>query len=255
VKIAVIIKNIPDTNANIIINSKNDDIEKKNLEFVINPFDEYAVEEAVQYKETHKDIEVIVISFGREYAAKVIRNSLAAGADRAILIENDYSVFPDTLSQALILKKIIIDNNIDLVITGKETGDDQNQLMPPILGALLGWNQAVNVIDAEYSDEGITVTKIVSSSVREKIKLQYPALFSVTKGINSPRYPSIMNIMKAKNKEMHILKPETLTDQITASFEINNLYYPAPKNEGIIIQNEDAESTNEKIKEFLKNII
>lgn len=254
-KIAVIIKAIPDTNANIIINSKNDDIEKKDVEFVINPFDEYAVEEAIQFKESHKDTEIIVISFGSEYSGKIIRNSLALGADKAILIESDYCIFPDTLNQVLILKKIINDNNIELVITGKETGDDQNPLLPSMLGAVLGWNQAVNVIDAEYADDNLTVTKIVSNSVKEKIRLQYPAVFSVTKGINVPRYPSIMNIMKAKNKELQLLKPGSLTDHNMNSFEIINLNYPVPKKDGIIIQNEDTALTNEKVKEFLKNII
>ena len=197
-QIYVCVKHVPDTAANIRIVGEND-IDDAACKFIITPYDEYAVEQAVQLVETHGG-EVIIVTVGKPAAAASIRAAMAMGAHRGILVTVD-SQFLDSRTTALALKAAIeMDGQADLVFTGKGAVDTEGFQTPYRLAAAMNLPVVNEINRMELRDGTVTVGREIGGGAREVVEVGLPCVLGATKGLNDPRYPKFPDIMKAKKK-------------------------------------------------------
>jgi len=199
--IAVLVKRVPDTASVFKIAGDNKSVDTANLKFVMSPYDEYAVEEAIQIKEAKGDAEVVLVSAGPDAAKDTIRQGLAMGADRAVLIKEDNLADIGPRGIAQILAAALKELNADIVFAGKQAVDDDASQVPERVAELLEIPHASVVSKLEVGDGNATATREIEGGTMV-VEMTLPSLFSIEKGINTPRYPTLPNIMKAKKKEI-----------------------------------------------------
>jgi electron transfer flavoprotein beta subunit len=201
-KIAVLVKQVPDTTTKIVLNADNTGINEGGIKWVMNPYDEFAVEAALQLKEKVSG-EVIVVSAGPARATEAIRTALAMGCDRAVRIDSE-GVTLDPYTTSVALAATIKQLECSLVFGGKQAVDnDAGQVLPGV-AEHLGWPIVSVVEKLEHSADGQTFTlhQPVSGGVTEVIEANAPVVLGCDKGLNAPRYPSLPGIMKAKAKPL-----------------------------------------------------
>ncbi len=214
-KIIVAIKQVPERDARIRIDSGNKWIDLEDVEFSMNESDAYALEEALQLKEAHGG-EVIVISAGPERAGKTIREALAKGADRAIHLqssdESELAAY-DALGVARLLAAAIQDEAADLVLTGLQSDDLGLGQTGVILAELLGLPHSSLILKIEAGENGLKVLRELEDGWFQHIELPTPAVLTIQSGNTRLRYATLMGIKKAKTKEVRIV---TVTDLVAA---------------------------------------
>jgi electron transfer flavoprotein beta subunit len=206
VKIAVCLKRVPDTTTKIVIAADGKSIDENGVKFVPNPYDEYAIEEALKLKEAAGQGEVVVISLGGDAAQETLRTALAMGADRAVLLKSAGS--SDGLEIARALAAELKDGGYQLVLFGKLAVDDYNHQVGPMVGELLGWPAITSVAHLTISDGTASAEREIEGGI-ESVTCSLPAVLSCDKGLNNPRLPSLKGIMAAKKKPLEV-KPLTL---------------------------------------------
>ncbi len=201
-KIAVFCKSVPDTETKIRL--KGDRLDTSGIKYILNPYDEFAVEEAVRMKEAKKADEVVAISMGPARAQEALRNALAIGADRAVLVSDDALDGSDTLATAKVLVKVIEKEggDFDLLLFGQRAIDGDTWQVPSQVAALLDLPQATGTVGLEVEPGSKAVATRLVEGGEEVHELSLPAVISCSKGLNEPRYPSLPNIMKAKKKPL-----------------------------------------------------
>jgi len=205
-KILVAIKRVVDYNVHIRIKPDESGVETANVKMAMNPFDEIAVEESIKIKETNQDVEVVVVSIGDVKAEETLRTALAMGCDRAIRVDatppaNGF----EPITIARILAKLVEEEKPTLIITGKQAIDDDYNQTAQMLAAILGLPQGTFISKLSLSKDGKTaeVVREVDGGL-ETIKLELPAVVSTDLRLNTPRYASLPNIMKAKSKPLAV---------------------------------------------------
>jgi electron transfer flavoprotein beta subunit len=198
-KILVSIKRVVDYNVKVRVKSDGSDVDIANVKMSMNPFDEIAVEEAIRLKEKGIATEIVVVSMGVKAAQDTLRQALALGADRAIHIECDSS--PESLTVAKALRHIIKEEQPELVILGKQAIDDDCNQVGQMLAALLDWPQGTFISKLEISGKNASVTREIDGGL-EEINLTLPAIITTDLRLNTPRYATLPNIMKAKQKPL-----------------------------------------------------
>jgi electron transfer flavoprotein beta subunit len=202
-QIYVCLKYVPDTAANIrlLIGTGFDE----SVKFILNPYDEYALEQAIRIREGGSGVEVIAVSVGKEAAAATLRTALAMGADRAILIRTE-TYFTDAIETGRLLHRAIpLDGSPDLILTGRQSIDTEGMQIPYRLGALFDMPVAVNVVAFSIVDGLITVEREIEGDIREVIEMSMPCVVGAAKGLNIPRSPTLPAMMKAKKKEIRVI--------------------------------------------------
>jgi electron transfer flavoprotein beta subunit len=211
VKIYVCVKHVPDTAANIRPLGGTDFDET--VKFIMNPYDEYALEQALQIRDKEGGSEVIAVTVGKEYAATTLRFALAMGADRGILVKTD-TYFTDSLETSRLLQKAIdMDGSPELIFTGKQSVDTEGMQIPFRLAALFDLPVVVNVVAFSLAGGMVTVEREMEEDVREVIGMSMPCIVGAAKGLNRPRCPTLPDMMKAKKKEIKIVKRADLQIQ------------------------------------------
>ena len=198
-KVLVAVKRVIDYNVKIRVKSDQSGVETENVKMAINPFDEIAVEEAVRLKENNKVSEIVVVSIGDDSVQETIRGALAMGADRGIHVNTEENLEP--LSVAKTLVNILKKENIDLAILGKQAIDDDYNQTGQMIAGLLDWPQATFASKVAFEGNELIVTREVDGGL-ETLKLSIPALITTDLRLNEPRYASLPNIMKAKQKKI-----------------------------------------------------
>lgn len=228
-KILVAVKRVPDPNATIKVRPDGGGIVTDNLKYVVNPFCEIAVEEALRIKEKHGGAEVVLMSLGAKVATEQLRTGLAMGADRAILVVTDDEVEP--LIVARVLKKLAEEEQPDLLLLGKQAIDDDSNVVGQIAAEMLGWAQATFASEIKLADDkkSAVVTREVDGGL-EDIEVQLPAVITADLRLNEPRYASLPGIMKARKKELKELPLADLGIDLTPRVKIVKLD-PPPKRE------------------------
>ncbi|MGD9201676.1 MAG: electron transfer flavoprotein subunit beta/FixA family protein, partial [Chitinispirillia bacterium] len=215
-------------------------INEDEIKWIISPYDEFAVEEAIQLKEKESGSEVVAVSLGSPKAIETIRKALAMGADRGIHISTEDFLDHHMVATAL-AKAIQNDGEASIIFMGKQAIDDDSYQIHIRVAHQLNASVATNVSSFSYQGgaDSVNVESEIEEGAKEKIELKIPAVVAVTKGINTPRYPSLPNIMKAKRKEVKTLDLTELgiTD-IANHEEILNLSEPQEKTGGKIIRGE-----------------
>lgn len=241
--IFVFVKRVPDTESKIRINQETGRIVEEGLNFVLNPYDEYAVEEALRLRE-EKGGKVTIISVGPEEALVVLKKCLAMGADEAVLLKDDTPETYDGLRIAKIIVSAIEKKfpEFDLLLFGKQSMGADNAQVPAMVAELIGLPQVNVVTKLEIEgNKGVAYREI--EGALEKASFSLPAVISAQKGLNEPRYETLKGIMAAKRKEIPILALEDLglkEEELISDLEMVKLEGPPPRQAGQIVQEEPA---------------
>lgn len=241
-KILVPIKRVVDYNVKIRVKADSSGIELANVKMSINPFDEIAVEEAVRLKESGKATEIIVVSIGPDKAQEQLRTALAVGADRAILVQTGAPIDlggVEPLAVAKTLKALVEREKPDLIIMGKQAIDDDSNQTGQMLAALLGWPQGTFASKLEIVNDGIHVTREIDGGL-QTVSMPLPAIVTTDLRLNEPRYAKLPDIMKAKKKDLEILKPEDLDVSYAPRLKVISVTEPAKRKGGIKVESVDA---------------
>lgn len=198
-KVLVPVKRVVDYNVKVRVKSDHTDVDLANVKMSMNPFDEIAVEEAVRLKEAGTAEEVVVVSIGPEKAQDQIRQAMAMGADRGILLTVDSDV--ESLAVAKLLQKVVEEESPELVVMGKQAIDDDRNQTGQMLAALLGWPQGTFASEVKKEGDKLHVTREIDGGL-QTVALNLPAVVTSDLRLNEPRYASLPNIMKAKKKPL-----------------------------------------------------
>ena len=254
-KILVFLKKTPDTESKIQISSNNTAIETNDVKFIINPYDEYAIEEAIQIKEKNPGTEVVIASFGDESVRELIIKGLAMGGDRGLLISSEGLANLDSLAIAKVLAAAVKAEKADLVLVGKQAIDDDNMHVGPMLGEILDWAH-VNVVNKLVLDgTNATAEREAEGGHVEVYKFALPAVIGANKGLNNPRYAALPGIMKAKKKPFDVKKPADLgldAAQLQAKVTVKTYRYPPQKPAGQIFKGEAVDAMVAKVVKLLR---
>jgi electron transfer flavoprotein beta subunit len=201
VKILATVKRVPDPETSIKVKPDGSGIVTDNIKWVINPFDEIAIEEALRIKEKVAGSEVVLVSIGDKVVQEQLRTGLAMGADRAILVVTGDMI--DPLAVARVLAKIIETEKPDLVVMGKQAIDDDSNAAGQMLAEILGWPQATFASKVELAGDqkSATVVREVDGGL-ETLSFPLPGIVTADLRLNEPRYASLPGIMKARKKEL-----------------------------------------------------
>ncbi|QVM84404.1 MULTISPECIES: electron transfer flavoprotein subunit beta/FixA family protein [Novosphingobium] len=236
-KILVPVKRVIDYNVKPRVKADGSGVDLANVKMSMNPFDEIAVEEALQIKEAGNAEEVIVVSIGPAKAAETLRTGMAMGADRAIHVATDEEVEP--LAVAKILKAVVEEENPGLVILGKQAIDDDSNQTGQMLAALLGRPQGTFASKVVVEGDSVAVTREVDGGL-ETVKLAMPAIVTTDLRLNEPRYASLPNIMKAKKKPLDAKTPADYGVDIAPRLKTLKVAEPPVRSAGIKVENVDA---------------
>ena len=228
-KIAVCIKRVPDTEARVKIGADGASIDEAGVKFILNPYDEFAIEEALQRKEKAGAGEVVALSLGPDAAQETMRTALAMGADRGILLKCD-SIPPDALTVAKALAAELKDGGFDLILFGKLAVDDYHHAVGPMVAELLGRPCVTAVVKLELDGAKGVAERETEGGV-EVVEFALPAVLSCEKGLNTPRYPALKGIMAAKKKPIEV-KPAVFE---AARLAVRSLTLPPERKEGRIV--------------------
>jgi electron transfer flavoprotein beta subunit len=215
----------------------------------MNPFDEIAVEEAVRLKEAGAATEVVVVSCGVQACQETLRTAMAIGADRAILVETEAELQP--LAVAKLLKALVDKEQPQLVMLGKQAIDDDANQVGQMLAALLGLPQATFASKVAVEAGKATVTREIDGGL-ETIEVDLPAVITADLRLNTPRYATLPNIMKAKKKPLDVVTPDALGVDVTPRLTTLKLAEPAKREAGIRVT--DAAELVEKLKNVARVI-
>jgi electron transfer flavoprotein beta subunit len=227
VKMLVPVKRVPDPATTISVLADGSGIATDNVKWVINPFDEIAIEEALRIKEKQGGGEVVLLSIGEQSWQEQLRTGLAMGADRAILVQGGGSL--DTLAIARVMAKVASDEKPYLIIIGKQAIDDDSNQVGQMLAEKLGWPQATFASKVEIAEGKCTVVREVDGGL-ETIAFPLPAVVTADLRLNEPRYASLPGIMKARKKELKQIPVDSLGVDLTPKLKIKVLAAP-PKRE------------------------
>jgi electron transfer flavoprotein beta subunit len=236
--IIVFIKQVPDTATRIKIAADGKKIEEGDITWIISPYDEFAIEEALKIKESKGSGKVTVVSLGPERAATSLRNALAMGADDAIHLLDSAFEGADAFTTAKILAAAVKNRPYDLLFCGKMgVGIDQSQV-PAMIAELLDLPLVTQLAKLEIGEGKVTAHREIEGAT-EEVECALPAMLAAEKGLNEPRYPSLKGIMAAKKKPLEVLNAAALglnPQELTPKIVLNSLQLPPSRQAGKILQ-------------------
>ncbi|KAG9302930.1 hypothetical protein G9A89_022347 [Geosiphon pyriformis] len=239
-RILVGCKRVIDYAVKVRVNQTKTGVETANVKHSLNPFDEIAVEEAVQLKErlSGRISEIIAVTCGPPKSQEVLRTALAMGADRAIHVEVKEEVILQPLGVAKLLKTIVEKERPDLVILGKQAIDDDANQTGQILAGLLNWPQGTFASKLEIDNEAVKVTREVDGGM-ETISTKLPLIVTTDLRLNVPKFVTLPNIMKAKRKPINVIKADDLKVDITPRLETLSVTDPPTRLGGAKVESVD----------------
>jgi electron transfer flavoprotein beta subunit len=248
-KILVAVKRVVDYNVKVRPNADNSNVELANVKMSVNPFCEIAVEEAVRLKEKGVATEIIAVTIGTAQSQEQLRTCLALGADRAILVETDQSVEP--LAVAKCLKAIYDEEQPDIVLMGKQAIDGDNNQTGQMLASMLGCAQGTFASEVNVAEGNVTVTREIDGGL-QTLSLKLPAVITTDLRLNEPRYASLPNIMKAKQKLLVTRSMQELGVDVSPRTQLLGVELPAERQAGIKVN--DVTQLVDKLKNEAKVI-
>ncbi len=254
-KILVVVKQVPDSTTNIKIRPDGEDIERDGVKMVLDPFDEFAIEQAVQLKEKRSDVEsVTVLIVGPQKATEALRTTLAVGADDAIHLMDEAFDALDELQTAALIAAVVKDGGYDLVLRGKQEIDLDSGQLGPALAEALDWPHVGAVTRLEVAEDGrsLAASRRIEGA-EERVEVALPALITCEKGLCEMRYPSLPNLMKAKKKPVKTLAAadvpgfQEVIGRVGGA-QLHRFAPPPQRPPGKILQGETAETVQELVK-------
>ena len=255
-KIVVLMKQVPNEDAAIKVDSGNKSIIEDNVTFITNEPDTYALEEALQLKEKIAGIdEVVVCTMGSSSAQQTIKDALAKGADRGIFINNPNQKFQDPLYRAKIIAKALENENFDIILSGLQSDDDGYSQIGVLIAELLNMSHASLVMGTEFiNDDTVKVKRELENGWFQWSELKLPIALTIQSGLNQPRYASLKGIMGVKKKTIDTYESDSLAEDETSKTELIKLFTPEKKKTTQFIDGASDEVV-EKLVNILKNEI
>ena len=231
-KILVACKQTIDPYVKIQLQSDHSDVDLSNVKTAMNPFDEIALEQAIQWREAGIASEVIIVSIGSASIQQILRKGLAMGADRAILVQSEK--MPQPLDTAKILQKIVELEQCPLVIMGKQSIDNDANETAQMLAAKLHWPQAMFASHIEINTEHVLVTREIDGGL-QTLKVSLPCVISTDLRLNTPRFAKLPDIVKAKNKPLKVITLDELALRLDPRLKLLFVSPPPPRQQGRIV--------------------
>ena len=248
-KALVCVKRVIDYNVKIRVKSDKSGVETDNVKMSMNPFDEIAVEEAVRLKEKNQIQEIVILSIGTDKSQETIRSGLAMGGDRGILVKTEKDQL-EPLTVGKIIKSVSDKEKPDLIILGKQAIDDDCNQTGQIVATLLEFPQATFASELKKNnDNTLEVTREVDGGL-ETVKINIPCVVTTDLRLNEPRYASLPNIMKAKQKKIDVLEIGSFDIDIKDRLQVLEVNEPPERKPGIKV--DDVDSLVEKLKNEAK---
>jgi electron transfer flavoprotein beta subunit len=226
--IVVCVKRVPSTDTRVKVGSSGKSIDPAGVNYELNPFDEFAVEEALRLKEKSGGGTVTVMTLGPGEAQKELRNELARGADKAVLLKDDQLEARDAFSIASALAEAIKKINPRIVLFGKQSVDRDNGHVGTMVATMLGYSCVTECIKVELNGELLRCEREIEGGAHEVVEAKLPAVLTAQKGLNEPRYVKLPGIMAAKKKPLE----ETPAPQSAAKLTITEMSLPAARQAG-----------------------
>jgi electron transfer flavoprotein beta subunit len=244
--ILVCIKQVPDMESRFKVNAGGTWFEESDLAWRINEYDEFAVEQAVQLKEQLAGADLTVLSIGPARVKEALKKALAMGCERGVNIVDMAAADKDPFQIASTIAAFAKDKNFDVIFTGMQSQDRSSGQVGVLVAEMLGIPALTTAVEFAYADDSITVRRELEGGLRAVVKSSTPTLVSCQLGLNTPRYPTLPNIMKAKKKELleipiaELLKEETRLTTLS-------LAYPEKKGSAQILEGEIGELVDKVI--------
>jgi electron transfer flavoprotein beta subunit len=247
-KTVVLIKQVPDTETKIRIKADQSGIEADGIKYILSPYDEFAIEEALKTKEKAGG-EVVVVSLGPARCVEAIRTALAMGADRGIHID-DAGLSLDSFVTAKVLANALKNESPNVVFCGKQAIDDDSAQVPQMVAEFLNMPQVMIIekFELNAAKTGAQVSRRIGGGAKEVYDVEFPAVFGAEKGLNTPRYASLPGIMKAKTKPLAALKASDLLGEAKPKTANVNFRLPPERKAGKVLQGEPEQVVKELVK-------
>jgi len=245
--ILVCIKQVPDMESKFKVNADGTWYDTVDLAWRMNEYDEYAVEQAVQLKEQVGDSDLTVLCIGSDRVKETMKKALAMGCDRGAHIIDDNAAQKDPFEIASIIATYAKDKSFDLIFTGMQSQDRGSAQVGILVAEMLGLPSISTIVAFSYDSGQITVRRELEGGIKAIVKSGTPALVTCQLGLNTPRYPTLPNIMKAKKKELLSVAVAELLN-VEARQATDRMYLPEKKGGGLVLEGEPAELADQLIK-------
>jgi len=237
-KILVCIKQVPDMESRFKVNAAGTWYDTADLAWRLNEYDEYAVEQAVQLKEQlGGEPELVVLSVGPERVKEAMKKALAMGCDKGVHILDEASHEKDPFEIASIIAEYAQQESFDLILTGMQSQDRGSAQVGVLLAEMLGIASVTTIVGFALEGSAVTVKRELEGGLKAVVKVALPALFTCQLGLNTPRYPTLPNIMKAKKKELASLAVADLL-KVEARAATERMFPPQKKGGGLVLEGE-----------------
>jgi electron transfer flavoprotein beta subunit len=245
-KILVCIKQVPDMESKFRVAASGTWYDNSDLAWRMNEYDEYAVEQAVQLKEQVKDADLTVLSIGSDKVKETMKKALAMGCDRGAHVADDEPFTKEPGQIAGIIAEYAKDKNFDLIFTGMQSQDRGSAQVGILVAEMLGMPSVSTIVDFSYEDGRIDAKRELEGGIKAKVTVHAPALVTCQLGLNTPRYPTLPNIMKAKKKELLSVPVQDLL-KVEPRQETEKMYFPEKKGGGLVLEGEAGELADKLI--------
>ncbi len=245
-KILVCIKQVPDMESKFKIDGNGTWYDTNDLAWRMNEYDEYGVEQAVQLKEQMGDSDLTVLCIGSAQVKETMKKALAMGCDRGAHIEDDAADSHDPFEIGSIIAEYARDKEFDVIFTGMQSQDRGSGQVGILVAEMLDIPGVSTVVDFSYDDGTINVKRELEGGIKALVKLNTPALFTCQLGINTPRYPTLPNIMKAKRKELLTIPSSDLL-KVACVQETSAIFFPEKKGGGLVLEGDSGDVADQLI--------
>jgi electron transfer flavoprotein beta subunit len=250
-KILVCIKHVPDMESRFKVNDEGIWVDERDLAFRLNEYDEFAVEQAIRIKEQLEgEADITILSVGPARVVEAIKKGLAMGGDRGVHIQDDLLYQKDSWQVASVIANFARDRNFDLVFTGMQSQDRGSAQVGAVVAELLGYVCVTTLVAFDLDGDVVTARRELEGGLRGIVKFKLPSVVTCQLGLNTPRYPTLPNIMKARQKELlafpvsDFLSEESITT-------VEKIYPPEKKGHGLVLEG-DVNELAEKLVAILK---
>lgn len=255
-KVLVLVKQVPDTATQVKTGADKKGIDPTGITWIVSPYDEFAVEEALRVKEKRGQGEVVAVTVGPERAKEALRSCLAMGADRAIHVNDPALEGGDTLLVARVLAAVVKQEQPQLVLTGRQAIDDDTGAVGAQVAELLGWPCLSWVMEVAVAEDGkkARVGRQVEGGL-ELFDLPLPSVLTAQKGLNEPRYPTLKGIMGAKKKEIKAIRAADLgLGDVGRQLEVVTLEALPPRPPGRVLTGDPKDMARELVRALREDV-
>ncbi|MCP4341975.1 MAG: electron transfer flavoprotein subunit beta/FixA family protein [Desulfobulbaceae bacterium] len=246
-KILVCMKQVPDMESKFKVNATGTWYDDADLAWRMNEYDEYAVEQAIQLKDQVGESDLTVLSIGSKRVQETMKKALAMGCDRGVHVNDDNAHQKDPFEIASIIAEFARDKNFDMIFTGMQSQDRSSAQVGVMVAELLNLPSISTIVEFAFENGKVNVKRELEGGSKAKVSAAIPVLVTCQLGLNSPRYPTLPNIMKAKKKELLSIDVAELL-KVEARQENAKVYFPEKKGGGLVLEGEVSDLADQLVK-------